>query len=61
MDGDTPCEAKPHWVRCERVFKISMDGKFWIVKTRDAPCVAKVGLSDRERFKPPPRMEGGDY
>jgi uncharacterized membrane protein len=36
-DGSAPCEAKPCFARCERVSKISRDGKFWIVmsdKTR---------------------------
>jgi len=37
-DGSAPCVAKPCFARCERVFKISKDGKFWIVvsdKTRN--------------------------
>jgi hypothetical protein len=31
MDGVAPRVAKPCFAGCERVFKISMDGKFWII------------------------------
>ena len=35
-DGSAPCVAKPCFARRERVSKISMEGKFWIIKTECA-------------------------